>query len=57
MRTLYADWSPEASLVGELPMPDKDFGQRSGGRQVPSCSLGMKRFHHRVAGELAPPAS
>ncbi|WP_284434803.1 hypothetical protein [Streptomyces sp. TUS-ST3] len=42
------------SLVGELSMQDKDFGQWWGSRHVPSPSrrLGMKRFHHPVVGEL-----
>jgi transcriptional regulator with XRE-family HTH domain len=40
------------SLVGELSMQDKDFGQWWGSRHVPSRRVGMKRFHHPVVGEL-----
>ncbi|MEV7388102.1 MULTISPECIES: helix-turn-helix transcriptional regulator [unclassified Streptomyces] len=40
------------SLVGELSMQDKDFGQWWGSRHVPSRKLGAKRFHHPVVGEL-----
>ncbi|MFI5793090.1 helix-turn-helix domain-containing protein [Streptomyces sp. NPDC051677] len=40
------------SLVGELSIQDKDFGQWWGSRYMPLHKLGAKRFHHPVVGEL-----
>ncbi|MFI1034490.1 helix-turn-helix domain-containing protein [Streptomyces sp. NPDC020951] len=40
------------SLVGELSLRDKDFGQWWGSRHLPSPRLGAKRLHHPDVGEL-----
>lgn len=49
----YPDDPRLTSLVGELSVQDKDFGQWWGeGHHVASRSTGTKRFRHPVAGEL-----
>ncbi|MFI1354501.1 helix-turn-helix domain-containing protein [Streptomyces sp. NPDC020898] len=48
----YPDDPRLTSLVGELSVRDKDFGQWWGSHHVPSRTIGAKRFHHPVAGEL-----
>ncbi|MER6785111.1 helix-turn-helix domain-containing protein [Streptomyces sp. NPDC000658] len=40
------------SLVGELSVEDKDFGQWWGSRHVPSRGSGVKRLRHPLVGEL-----
>ncbi|MFG2133495.1 helix-turn-helix domain-containing protein [Streptomyces sp. NPDC048751] len=40
------------SLVGELSVEDRDFGQWWGSRHLPSRKAGVKRFHHPLVGEL-----
>lgn len=41
-----------SSLVGELSVRDADFRQWWGGHLVSSVSVGTKKFHHPIAGEL-----
>ncbi|WP_371583928.1 helix-turn-helix domain-containing protein [Streptomyces sp. NBC_01314] len=52
MAAKYPDDPRLTSLVGELSVQDRDFGQWWGSRHMPSRRLGMKRFHHPVVGEL-----
>ncbi|MET7354096.1 helix-turn-helix domain-containing protein [Streptomyces mirabilis] len=40
------------SLVGELSVEDREFGQWWGSRRAPSRRAGVKRFHHPLVGEL-----
>ncbi|MET7453220.1 helix-turn-helix transcriptional regulator [Streptomyces sp. NPDC005574] len=40
------------SLVGELSVEDREFGQWWGGRRAPSRKAGVKRFCHPLVGEL-----
>ncbi|MFD7476133.1 helix-turn-helix domain-containing protein [Streptomyces sp. NPDC059837] len=48
----YPDDPRLTSLVGELSVQDRDFGQWWGSRGVPSRRLGVKRLLHPVVGEL-----
>jgi hypothetical protein len=55
LRTLAARYPKDprlTSLVGELSVQDKDFGKWWGDHPVASPSMGTRRFHHPVAGEL-----
>lgn len=40
------------SLVGELSVEDRDFGQWWASRRAPSRRQGVKRFHHPLVGDL-----
>ncbi|MGI3225151.1 helix-turn-helix domain-containing protein [Streptomyces sp. GTA36] len=56
LRTLAAKYPHDprlTSLVGELSVQDKDFGQWWGSRHAASRTRGTKRFYHPVVGELA----
>ncbi|MFI0815978.1 helix-turn-helix domain-containing protein [Streptomyces sp. NPDC021098] len=48
----YPDEPRLTSLVGELSVQDEDFGQWWGRHHVASRSMGTKKFHHPVVGEL-----
>lgn len=49
----YPDDPRLTSLVGELSLQDRDFGQWWAGRRVAPRGMGAKRLRHPVAGELA----
>lgn len=53
LATKYPDDPRLTSLVGELSVQDKDFGQWWGSRHAASRTIGTKRFYHPVVGELA----
>ena len=48
----YPDDPRLTSLVGELSVEDRDFGQWWGSRLVPSRGVDTKKFQHPVVGEL-----
>ncbi len=52
LATRYPDDPRLTGLVGELSVQDEDFGRWWGSHHVASRSMGTKRFHHPVAGEL-----
>ncbi|GAA2929488.1 MULTISPECIES: helix-turn-helix domain-containing protein [Streptomyces] len=52
LATRYPDDLRLTSQVGELSVQDKDFVRWWGSHHVASRSMGTKKFHHPVAGEL-----
>ncbi|GGS97327.1 MmyB family transcriptional regulator [Streptomyces violaceus] len=52
LATRYPDQPRLAGLVGERSVQEKDFGRWWGNHHVASRSMGTKKFHHPVAGEL-----